>query len=720
MRKKSKLIFPSLLLIMILLSHSSMGQNIYTTKFEHEQSWSGGTMTGYNEKLYEHGGWRFHSTEAVRGTADESYSGSPYSFRDRGVFTVKNLEAVSNMEGFIMQLRDWMIGDGEQRNINLSTDGGNNWTTIAVINKDWFDAYQTYQEFVYYFNTKNQNFDAEELIVEIDGGGGSNDGRINIGQFVALGIATQVATPTITPASGLYYNDISVNISTITQDATLYYSMESDQGPWVVFSEPLTISPTLTVADVYSYGEKEGLDDSEVAHNQYTFETMYLHKDFEDGDLLSGGWAVYDFKDGANSWGIAEFGGIKFAMITEYQSDPALPHSWYISPPVDLSSKNSDEIVLTFDSKAAHRTGDALSVNISTDYSGSGNPTSATWTTLDAQFDTHTGSGFGSWTNSGNIDLSDYDGTIYIAFQYESDSDNLGRWEINDIMIKEPDEDDASTVENIAELRSGTVGETYILTGEAIVSFTQSYRNQKYIQDETGAIMIDDPGDGVISEDYQIGDGIKNLKGTLDEYAGMLQFVPVEDPGEPNSTGNTIEPEEKTLDAITADDQAKLLLINNVDFQSTGTFDVGTVYDISDPSGTGVFRTNFYDVDYIGESIPTETINLIALVTQHGEVFQLTARSSEDLKDDDDTQIDNIEDMALTAYPNPFSNNLYLKNTENVKHIVIINSMGQIKETLKVDGNEITINTSGYKTGIYFIRMIMNDGSQISKKLIKQ
>ncbi len=171
--------------ILLLFSMPAAADEIFSTKFEVEDNWwADGSMTGYNEKSYTEGDWYFHSTSAVRGTSGESYGGSPYSFRDRDVFTVHNTASVSGMAGFSLQLRDWMLGDGEQRDLKISYDGGDNWETLITINKDWFDDYQVYQQYVYTFPDGPQNFAAEEFQLEIDGGGDTNDGRINIGELL--------------------------------------------------------------------------------------------------------------------------------------------------------------------------------------------------------------------------------------------------------------------------------------------------------------------------------------------------------------------------------------------------------------------------------------------------------------------------------------------------------------------------------------------------------
>ncbi|MDR4988421.1 MAG: DUF5689 domain-containing protein [Bacteroidales bacterium] len=259
------------LALTLLFSLNSYGQELFSTNFNEEANWDnpgGGSWTGYNEKTYEEGDWFFHSTESVRGTAGESYGGSAYSFRDRDVFSVHNTGAIAGMSGFSMQLRDWMLGAGEQRNMKVSFDGGDSWETVAVINKAWFEAYQVYQEFVYYFPGGVQSFAAEEFMIELDGGGGTNDGRINIGQFVALGEPTQVATPVFIPNGGTFVIPVDVVIETATPDADIFYSTVSDDGPWTAYSDAVTVDETTTI---WAYAAADGLADSNVASATFTF-----------------------------------------------------------------------------------------------------------------------------------------------------------------------------------------------------------------------------------------------------------------------------------------------------------------------------------------------------------------------------------------------------------------------------------------------------------------
>ncbi|RLD59916.1 MAG: hypothetical protein DRJ05_05680, partial [Bacteroidetes bacterium] len=54
----------------------------------------------------------------------------------------------------------------------------------------------------------------------------------------------------------------------------------------------------------------------------------------------------------------------------------------------------------------------------------------------------------------------------------------------------------ATPVSDIATLRAGVIGNQYTLSNEVILTFQQSYRNQKYIEDATAAILIDDAPNG--------------------------------------------------------------------------------------------------------------------------------------------------------------------------------------------------------------------------------
>ena len=190
-------------------------------------------------------------------------------------------------------------------------------------------------------------------------------------------------------------------------------------------------------------------------------------------------------------------------------------------------------------------------------------------------------------------------------------------------------------VSNIAELRAGSPNVPYRLTGETIMTFKQTFRNQKYIQDNTAAILIDDLAIK-ITTNYNIGDGITGIIGVVAEFGNMLQFTPSFDPGAATSTGNVITPKVITLNEMVTNFEAyesELVEIKNVQFNGGGAnFANGLVYGMTDGSkATASFRTTFYDVNYIGTPVPVLEANVAGICNARAEGNFLTSRNLADI-----------------------------------------------------------------------------------------
>lgn len=118
---------------------------------------------------------------------------------------------------------------------------------------------------------------------------------------------------------------------------------------------------------------------------------------------------------------------------------------WLITPAIDLSGVESATLLFN---NWKDFGGPDLAIQISTDYSGTGDPTAATWTNITSSIALSTG--FGAVTPSGLIDLSAYLGsTIYIAFQYTSEGSDSGQaanWSVDDITVMVPGEAPAESI----------------------------------------------------------------------------------------------------------------------------------------------------------------------------------------------------------------------------------------------------------------------------------
>ncbi len=103
---------------------------------------------------------------------------------------------------------------------------------------------------------------------------------------------------------------------------------------------------------------------------------------------------------------------------------------WLITPRFNLAGTAFP--LLSYWSRNAFA-GAPLTLEISTDFTGSGNPTLAHWTVLNGKFPSQ---GSDVWTQSTNIDLSGFkDSSVYLAFVYTSTTDDGSRWTLDDLSL---------------------------------------------------------------------------------------------------------------------------------------------------------------------------------------------------------------------------------------------------------------------------------------------
>lgn len=157
-----------------------------------------------------------------------------------------------------------------------------------------------------------------------------------------------------------------------------------------------------------------------------------IDENFEDG-AIPDGWTTYD-ASGANDWTVDEYGSNRFAKMTEYQGS-GTHNDWLITPQIDFDAYGDE--TLSFFTKTGFRDGDALRVLVSGNYSGSGDPSLATWTELSVTLSNHTGNGYADgFTGSGIVDLSTRSGTGYIAYHYVQTATADGEWQVDDVLVQ--------------------------------------------------------------------------------------------------------------------------------------------------------------------------------------------------------------------------------------------------------------------------------------------
>ena len=231
-----------------------------------------------------------------------------------------------------------------------------------------------------------------------------------------------VAAPTFTPAGGTYYETLDVTLSCNTAGATIYYSLDSENGPWEEYEEAITVDESMTL---WAYATKEGCNDSPVVGAEYVIQNDLVIIFNQDWEEDWHGWTEVCV-EGDSLWRIASYQGNHYAYANGY-NHPAT-EDWLISPAFDLDSY--DDVVLSFRT-AMNYTGPTLEVFFSNDYDGQ-DPTAATWQELDCELS----EGSWNWVESGEISLNEFSGTnCYIGFKYTCTDEEAAGWEVDDIML---------------------------------------------------------------------------------------------------------------------------------------------------------------------------------------------------------------------------------------------------------------------------------------------
>ncbi len=269
--------------------------------------------------------------------------------------------------------------------------------------------------------------------------------------------------------------------------------------------------------------------------------------------------------------------------------------------------------------------------------------------------------------------------------------------------------------------------DVYKLTGHVIVTgINESYRHQIYIQDATGAIVIDDPN-GLITTALETGDEITNIYGKLSDYYGQLQFAVSETfSDEALSIYNDVLPLNVTIANLQDVEfmnqhQSELIRLNDVTFAATGTIANNTKYTVSQNGQSGeVVWIHFWNVTGLtGEPIPTAAVNLTGVNKISYGVYYLIPRNGADLG----TGIPQyLTENDLVVYPNPVSDRLTVKlrtNDFQVSNMAVYDINGKLIRTQAVSDNQIEMSMQNLAAGNYFLRL--SDGkSSVTTKFVKK
>ncbi len=261
--------------------------------------------------------------------------------------------------------------------------------------------------------------------------------------------------------------------------------------------------------------------------------------------------------------------------------------------------------------------------------------------------------------------------------------------------------------------------ETFRVTGEIVVTHTDAFNTRIWAQDadmtDGASILIFRAGDYGFA-DIETGDVIEGLTGTMSVYNNLLEFLPTEELNVTES-GHALHVDTLSFTEIKAnllDYQSALVCVENVSFTTPDSaFATGTNYDLLQDQDSLVFRTDFYNADYIGEDIPTGQLNITGILTQYYDDAQLTARNMDDIQIIRVANEAYANSMEARIYPNPTSGMFYM-DIEGDAQVDIFAANGTLVESLELTAGLHEMNLA--HKGIYFVRI--SNGKALTVKRV--
>ncbi|MBT8219044.1 MAG: DUF5017 domain-containing protein [Bacteroidia bacterium] len=160
-----------------------------------------------------------------------------------------------------------------------------------------------------------------------------------------------------------------------------------------------------------------------------TDQEAIFEDDFQSQNLSK--WTTYD-AGGSNNWRIDDFSGNYYADVSNFQNT-GVGDDWLISPSINFDNYVGE--MVSFETLTAFNDANVLEVVILKDYNG-GDPALAEKVVLSPALDPHRGGGFGDFTPSGLIDLSQIQGNGSLAFHFDAiDETDGARWQVDNVVI---------------------------------------------------------------------------------------------------------------------------------------------------------------------------------------------------------------------------------------------------------------------------------------------
>lgn len=165
-------------------------------------------------------------------------------------------------------------------------------------------------------------------------------------------------------------------------------------------------------------------------------------------------------------------------------------------------------------------------------------------------------------------------------------------------------------------------------------------------------------------------------------------------------------------DTINSGDTTDIVLSSNI-LGTTYTWTVSSnnVTGATSGSGNSIFQQlstiNSNQTGYVTYTITPSANGCVGM----SNIVQMTVNPN--------LGVNEFNNLAFTLSPNPVVNNLSIKGKTILNHITVINQLGQQVLEKELNSNEVNLDLSSLKAGIYFVTLA-SENKQTTYKIIKQ
>lgn len=298
--------------------------------------------------------------------------------------------------------------------------------------------------------------------------------------------------------------------------------------------------------------------------------------------------------------------------------------------------------------------------------------------------------------------------------------------ELKDTIMVYASAEDFIEVANLAELRKGEQGKLYKVKSEVVLTAMDSYRNYKFIQDSTAGMLIDD-ANGLVTTEYEIGNGITGVYGRLASFSNQLQLAMIGNLPEASSEKVAIDTIEVSIAELNGNMEkycSRLVRINGLSMTIDTVKEWASNQDhyAADGEDTINIRTFIRNGNFVGDTIPAE-FDLVGIAGIYKTSAQVSPRFKTDIivkeGEGGDTGVYNqwmVADINTNLYPNP-SNGEFTVEMDQDAQVEIFNAMGVRVQAMNLTAgkHDVRINQSG----VYFVRFSNGKASSVKRVIIR-